>query len=133
MVDQNPEIEGRTRDASGRLIIEGTPIARVESERYELAVATAAASVARAEQDLVIAQTDLDETIPAQIDAAEASVELARVEYDRSKRLSAQNAGSQRNKKRLQDSNLVSLRACVRVLRWPTPGHQSGMSLRLDI
>ncbi|MEM6366474.1 MAG: HlyD family efflux transporter periplasmic adaptor subunit, partial [Planctomycetota bacterium] len=95
VVDQNAEIEGRTFDASGKLIIAGTPIARIESERYELAVATAKAAVARAEQDLAVAQTDLDETIPAQIDAANASVELARVEYDRSKRLRAQNAGSQ--------------------------------------
>ncbi|MEM6471833.1 MAG: HlyD family efflux transporter periplasmic adaptor subunit, partial [Planctomycetota bacterium] len=95
VVDQNAEIEGRTSDASGKLIIAGTPIARIESERYELAVANAKAAVARAEQDLVVAQTDLDETIPAQIEAANASIELARVEYDRSKRLRAQNAGSQ--------------------------------------
>ncbi|MEM6468935.1 MAG: HlyD family efflux transporter periplasmic adaptor subunit [Planctomycetota bacterium] len=95
VVDQNAEIEGRTRDASGKLILAGTPIARIESERYELAVATAKATVARAEQDLVVARTDLDETIPAKIEAANASVELARVEYDRSKRLRAQNANSQ--------------------------------------
>ncbi|MEM1067295.1 MAG: HlyD family efflux transporter periplasmic adaptor subunit [Planctomycetota bacterium] len=97
VVDQNAEIECRTRDASGNLILAGTPIARIESERYELAVATAKAAVTRAEQDLAVAQTDLDQTIPAQIDAANASVELARVEYDRSKRLRAQNAGSQSN------------------------------------
>ncbi|MEM6473566.1 MAG: hypothetical protein AAF802_28665, partial [Planctomycetota bacterium] len=36
VVDQNAEIEGRTSDASGKLIIAGTPIARIESERYEL-------------------------------------------------------------------------------------------------
>ncbi|MEO1528176.1 MAG: HlyD family efflux transporter periplasmic adaptor subunit [Planctomycetota bacterium] len=95
VAEQNTEIEGRIRDATGKLLVDGTPIARIESERYELAVANAEASVARAEQDLIVGQTELDETIPAQISAATASVELAKVEYDRSKRLRSQNAGSQ--------------------------------------
>lgn len=95
VADQNTEIEGRIRDASGDLIIAGTPIARIESERYELAVARAKAAVAQAKQDLIVAQTDLDETIPAKIDAANASVELAKIQFERSKRLQSQNAGSQ--------------------------------------
>lgn len=95
VAEQNTEIEGRIQNAAGDLIVEGTPIARIESERYELAVANADASVARAEQDLVVGQTELDRTIPAQISAATASVELAKVEYDRSTELRAQNVVSQ--------------------------------------
>ncbi|MEM7561271.1 MAG: HlyD family efflux transporter periplasmic adaptor subunit, partial [Planctomycetota bacterium] len=52
-------------------------------------------ALARAEQDLSIGETELDETIPAQISAANASVELAKVEYERAKTLRARNAGSQ--------------------------------------
>ncbi|MEM8910130.1 MAG: HlyD family efflux transporter periplasmic adaptor subunit [Planctomycetota bacterium] len=95
VAEQNAEIQGRVRDDEGNLLFEGTPLARVESERYELAVASAKASVARAEQDLIVAETDLDETIPAQIDAASSSVELAKIEYDRNVRLRRQNANSQ--------------------------------------
>lgn len=95
VAEQNTAIDGRIRDAEGKLIVEGTPIARVESERYQLAVANAEASVARAEQDLIVGRNDLKETIPAQIDAANASLELAKVEYDRSRQLGRQNAISQ--------------------------------------
>ncbi|MEM6688230.1 MAG: HlyD family efflux transporter periplasmic adaptor subunit [Planctomycetota bacterium] len=95
VVDQNAEIDGRARDQENNLIFEGTPIAHLETERYELAVASAKAEVARAEQDLVVAKTDLKETIPAKIASASASAELAKVEYERNQRLMQQGAGSQ--------------------------------------
>lgn len=95
VAEQNTEIEGRIRDAEGKLIIQGTPIARIQPDRYQLEVSKAVAAVARANQNLAIAQTELDETIPARIDAAQASLKAATFDLDRQRRLQARNAGSQ--------------------------------------
>ena len=95
VVEPNTEIEGRIFDKEGSLILPGSPIGRLESERYDLQVAKAKADVTRAEQNLLAAQTELDENIPAQIAAATANRDLAKTEYDRSQRLFDQNAGAQ--------------------------------------
>ena len=95
VVEPNTEIEGRIFDKEGNLITEGTPIGQLESERYSLQVEKAKADVVRAEQNLLAAQTELNENIPAQIAAATATRDLAKTEYERSQRLLAQNAGSQ--------------------------------------
>ena len=94
VVEPNTEIEGRIRDKEGNLILEGTPIAEIDDERYQLQLAKAKADVTRAEQTLLAAQTEANESIPAQIAAAEASRDLAKIEYDRSQRLLDRNAGA---------------------------------------
>ncbi|MEM9660443.1 MAG: hemolysin D, partial [Planctomycetota bacterium] len=94
VVEQNTEVEGRIVAKDGKQISTGTPVARIESERFELNVALADGEVARAQQDLVVAETSLNETIPAQIEAANARAELARAEYARQRRLMDRNAGS---------------------------------------
>ena len=81
-------------DKAGERIVDGTPIGRLESERYQLRVEQAKADVAQAEQNLVAANVELNSTIPAQITAAAATRTLAKSEYDRSVRLFEQNAGS---------------------------------------
>ena len=95
VVEPNTEIEGRVSDKEGNVITEGNPIAQLESERYKLQVSKAKADVTRAEQDLLAAQTELSESIPAQIAAATATRDLAMTEYDRSQRLYEKRAGSQ--------------------------------------
>ena len=95
VVEPNTEIEGKVLDKDGNPIIEGTPIARLENERYALAVARAKADVTRATQNLRVAETELSESIPAQIAAAVASQTLAETEFERSRALFAQKAGAQ--------------------------------------
>ena len=70
VVEPNTEIEGRIQDKDGAQILEGTPIGRLESERYSLQVAKAKADVTRADQNLLAARTELNDYIPAQIAAA---------------------------------------------------------------
>lgn len=94
VVERNTEIEGRIFDQDGNLISAGTPVARIENERFKLAVLRAESEVTRAEQNLEVAKTNLLETIPAQIDAANANADLARAEYDRQTQLMNRNAGS---------------------------------------
>lgn len=95
VVEQNESIEGRIRNEAGEHILEGTPIAKLESERFELQVARAMSDVERAKQNLSAAETELRENIPAQIASAEASALLAKTEYQRKLSLRAQNAVSQ--------------------------------------
>ncbi len=94
VAEPNTEIEGRLSDKTGNTVVEGTPIARIESERYELQVDKAKADVTRAEQSLIAAKTELESSFPAQTAAAKATSELAKIEFDRSQRLFAQNAGA---------------------------------------
>lgn len=95
VAEPNTAVEGRVYDKNGVQIVDGTPIGRLESERYELKVNQAKADVAQAEQSLVAAKVELNDTLPAQITAAVATRTLAKTEYDRYKNLLAQNAGSQ--------------------------------------
>lgn len=95
VVEPNTEIEGRVQDGEGNLIVVGTPIGKLESERYRLLVAKAEADVTRAEQSFIGAETDLIESLPAQVTAAEATRDLAKTEYDRSQRLFDQKAGAE--------------------------------------
>ena len=95
VVEPNSIIEGRVRDAEGNLIIEGTPIARIDKERYELQVQSAVAQVARAEQAIEASRIQIEDTLPAQVRAAEADMKRTKTDLGRSQRLVDQNAGSQ--------------------------------------
>ena len=77
------------------LIIEGTPVARIESERFSLQVESARAEVERATQAINAAKIELEKSLPSQQRAAEAEKKLAKTEFDRSRRLFDQDAGSQ--------------------------------------
>ncbi|WP_068259641.1 efflux RND transporter periplasmic adaptor subunit [Rubripirellula obstinata] len=94
VVEQNTKIEGRIYDVDDNLLFPGDPIARLESERFRLAVAKAKADVETAEQNVLSAQTELEGSIPAQIAAAVAKRKAAEADYSRSKKLVARNAGS---------------------------------------
>jgi len=95
VAEPNTEIEGRIFDKSGKLIVPGTPIGRLESERYRIQVGKARAEVARAEQTLLAAQIDLDESIPAQISAATATRDLTKTEFERAQELFSKDFGTE--------------------------------------
>lgn len=95
VVEANTMLEGRVFDSKDNPINAGTPIARLESERFELQVARANSELERANQNLLAAQTELTESIPAQISAAVASRTLAERDFLRSQKLVSQNAASQ--------------------------------------
>ena len=95
VVEPNTNIEARVVDEDGNIVVNGTPIATVDAERYELQVQRAKAEVVRAEQTIKAAKIELEKTIPSQIRAAEAERKRAKIELDRSIRLFDQNAGAQ--------------------------------------
>ena len=95
VAEPNTDIEARVVDEAGNVVVEGTPIATVDRERFELQVQSAKAEVNRAEQAIQAATIELNKTIPSQIRAAEAEKKRAKTEFDRSVRLVNQNAGAQ--------------------------------------
>ena len=95
VVEPNTYIEGRVRTDEDELLVEGTPIARINKERYEIQVKSQKAQVLRAQQAIAAAVVQRDFTLPAQLSAAEAEKKRAQTQYERSKRLLGQRAGSQ--------------------------------------
>tara|TARA_R110002049_G_scaffold46487_1_gene135124 strand:+ start:67568 stop:69202 length:1635 start_codon:yes stop_codon:yes gene_type:complete len=95
VAEPNTSIEGRVIDGDGNVIIEGTPVAAIESERYQLHVDSAKAELARAKQNVEVAIIELEKSLPSQLRAAEIERDLAQTELNRSQRLKDQNAGSQ--------------------------------------
>ncbi|MEP3477904.1 MAG: HlyD family efflux transporter periplasmic adaptor subunit [Fuerstiella sp.] len=95
VAEPNTEIEGRVVSEDGEVILEGTPIGRIESERYQLQVERAESEVRRADNTLKAAQVELEDGIPAQQAAAQASLNLAKVQYERSQSLFEKRAGSE--------------------------------------
>lgn len=92
VLEPGAEIEGRVLDTQGKLVTPGTALARVDGERYLLALEAAKAQVEVASLQKAAIDVSLTAGIPADVEAAQAELELAQVEHDRSKRLVAQNA-----------------------------------------
>ena len=95
VVEPNTQIEGRIKDQEGEILIEGTPVARIDEEPYRLKLASAKARVAQSKQQIAAAEIEFNNTIPAQIVSAEAEKKLAQSNYDRTKGLRERNAVSQ--------------------------------------
>lgn len=95
VAEPNTDIEGRVVSGNGELLIEGTPIARIENERYRLQRDSALAEVERSKQAVAAAEIELNKSLKSQMQAAQAEMKLAKTEYDRSLRLLEQSAGAQ--------------------------------------
>lgn len=95
MLEPGQNIDGQVLDADGNLISPGTPLAKIDATRFEIAVESAQASweISKLEED--VTRIRLESTIPSDIESAESDYSLAQVEYDRLKSLRDQNAISQ--------------------------------------
>lgn len=67
-------------------------IAKLDDERYRLAVASAEATVSRFTRDKQALAVEISDSIPAQVEAANANIELAQAEFDRATRLVENNS-----------------------------------------
>ncbi len=88
IVEPGVDIEGRTFDEEGNLLLEGTVLATLDAERYQIAKkqAQTAADAAR---------TELEEVIPKQLAEAQAALDLADKELERYANLVAAQSASQ--------------------------------------
>ncbi|QEG02264.1 Macrolide export protein MacA [Stieleria maiorica] len=95
VLEPGKNIDGRTMDADGTVIQDGTPLAALDPTQYEVAVDSARASLEAAQLDAEIIAQRIRDSIPADIRSAEADLKLARSEYDRVQLLRQSNAASQ--------------------------------------
>lgn len=72
----------------------GTPLARLEDERFRIAAEADRAAVEVARRQIEAVRVDLERRLPARIDAARAEEQLARIELDRARRLTERSAGT---------------------------------------
>ncbi len=75
-------LEGRFLTADGEVQVEGDPLARLDSQAYEIARSTAVATVEVAKENLDTAHVELAKVLPASLKAAEANQVRAQAEYD---------------------------------------------------
>lgn len=87
IVEPGANIVGRTFDEAGNLLTEGTELARLDDERYQIA-----AQQAQAGADAT--RTQLEQVIPQQIKEAEANLELQEKELARYQAIRAEDPGA---------------------------------------
>ena len=95
VLEPGKNIKGQLKDLNGNLLRQGTPLAKIDSARFEVAVKSAKAALEVARLDKQVVEIRLKDTIPKDIETARADVKLAQTNFDRLKSLRAQNAVSQ--------------------------------------
>lgn len=95
VVEPNTYIDVWESDENGNLVRTKTPIATINKERFELQVTSQTQQKIRAEQAILAATIEIENTLDAQLEAAVAEQTRAQEEYDRSERLFKKNAGAE--------------------------------------
>lgn len=120
VMEPGKNIEGQVRDTKGELIKQGTPLARIDPSRYEVAVESDKAALDVARLDKEVIEIQITDSLPSDIKSAESDVELARVDFERMKTLKSQNAVSETefesaaNQLQTQRSRLASLQSSLK-------------------
>ncbi len=120
VLEPGRNIDGNLRDSQGVLIRKGTPLAKIDTERFDVAVKSAKAALDVATSEMKVAEIKKDTTIPKDIETAKEDVKLAQTNFDRLKSLRAQNAVSQTefdnasNQLKNQQARLSNLEASLR-------------------
>ncbi|TWU43401.1 putative efflux pump membrane fusion protein [Novipirellula aureliae] len=95
VLEPGRNVDGQITDVDQKLITQGTPLAKIDPARYEVAVESARAALDVAIMERQIVEIRLNDTLPADIGSAEADVRLAEDDFERIRTLQAQNAVSQ--------------------------------------
>lgn len=93
-LEPGDDVEGRVLDSQGNVVVEGTAIAVVDPVRYKLTVEAKKAELKVAKLKKEEAEIDLNTSLAADVEVANAKLELAKVEVNRNKRLVKGDAGS---------------------------------------
>jgi len=97
VVEPGATIVGQTFDEQGKLLTEGTVLAEIDDERYQIAL-TQAQAAANA------AKTDLEKVIPQQLAQAQAVLELQEKELERYTNLVASRSASKQELDRVEST-----------------------------
>ncbi|WP_161602503.1 efflux RND transporter periplasmic adaptor subunit [Tautonia marina] len=93
VIEPNERVEPKVDSEGGEPTL-GTPLARLEDERFRIAVEADRAAVEVARRQIEAVRVDLEQRLPARIDAARAEEQLARIELERARRLTERSAGT---------------------------------------
>lgn len=91
VTEPNEFIEGRL-EGRDTVLADGTPLARLKDDRYQIAVQSAEAAVTVNQRQVDAIKIDIQQRIPANVAAAEANQKLAKIERDRIAKLYRDNA-----------------------------------------
>ncbi len=94
-IGDGADIEGRTHDEKGRVLTEGTVLARLDSERYKLAVESARAELRAREAKMAAAEIEIAQLLPARLRGARGRATRVSKECERQKELFEREAGTQ--------------------------------------
>jgi multidrug efflux pump subunit AcrA (membrane-fusion protein) len=94
VLEPGANIDGRVIDVGGEMIQQGTPLAQIEPDRYEIAVESAEADLEVARLNKESIEIRLEESLPAEMESARANLALAEMEFSRIENLKEQNASS---------------------------------------
>jgi multidrug efflux pump subunit AcrA (membrane-fusion protein) len=97
VVEPGANILGRTFDEQGEMLTEGTILAEVDKERYQIAL-----DQAQAAADAV--KTELEQVIPQQLEQAQANLQLQLKELERYTALVAQQSASKQELDRVESA-----------------------------
>ncbi|MBT6493930.1 MAG: HlyD family efflux transporter periplasmic adaptor subunit [Planctomycetaceae bacterium] len=94
-LEPGQNIRGRTVDENDKLISNGTVVARLERDRFDLKLAVAEAQENTAVATAKAKNAELNDFVPAQIKAAQASVTVTKTEFGRVEKLFQRGAATQ--------------------------------------
>lgn len=95
VLEPGKDVFGLVKDVSGNVISQGTPLAQIDPDRYEVALESAAAALQVAELEHEVALIRKEESIPSDIQSATSDLDLAKLDFARAKKLGDQKALSQ--------------------------------------
>ena len=95
VIEEGMEVEGRTYDENGKLLTEGTVLARLDKKRYELRVSSAEAQLNAVQAQAAATGIEIEQVLLHQLKGAEAELKRASNEYERAKSLAKRDAGTQ--------------------------------------
>lgn len=108
IIREGEEVEGRTYDENGKLLTEGTVLARLDNERHSLAVDSVAADLKANQADAEATRIEIEEVLPAQLKASIAEMKRAAAEFEREKGLLAKEAGTKTDYDRAEADYLTA-------------------------
>lgn len=120
VLEPGKNVQGQIRDSERNLLRQGTPLAKIDPARYEVAVESAQAALDVAILDREVVGIRINDSLPADIKSAKADVKLAETEFERMEQLKQQNAVAQTeydsaaNQLQIQQARLSNLESSLK-------------------
>jgi len=115
MIDQGAEVAGKTLDINGKTLSKGTVIARLDDERYRIALKERQALLASAHARLKAIRMEIEKVLPAKMKAARADLALQKQEITRYTRMVAERSAPQEKLDRIEAAYAVAQSAVAEI------------------